>query len=182
MKSCFVLQSSFCGAVYMYPWQPARKPVFAAKQFSDEMAHGSYAHLGLHERIYVDLDKLKFWNQVCVPFTVSLTDHTPHQVRGLSSWNSARRSFSRSCTYMPSDNDNDNEHIIILWVLASKTWRHWTFYFCRRGFGWVVSVIVPLMLAVLPYARGHGFDSRSDLLDVQVNVYMYLKIWRWPGH
>jgi hypothetical protein len=40
---------------------------------------------------------------------------------------------------------------------------HWTFYF-RRGFGLVVSVIVPSMLAVLPYARGRGFDSRSRLL------------------
>jgi hypothetical protein len=39
---------------------------------------------------------------------------------------------------------------------------HWTFYFCRRGFGLVVfSVVVPLMLAVLPYARGRGFDTRS---------------------
>jgi hypothetical protein len=26
--------------------------------------------------------------------------------------------------------------------------------FCRRGFGLVVSVVVPSMLAVLPYARG----------------------------
>jgi hypothetical protein len=41
---------------------------------------------------------------------------------------------------------------------------HWTFYFCRRGFGLVVSVVVPSMLAVLPYARGRGFDSRSRLL------------------
>jgi hypothetical protein len=28
----------------------------------------------------------------------------------------------------------------------------------------VVSVVVPLMLAVLPYARSRGFDSRSRLL------------------
>jgi hypothetical protein len=28
----------------------------------------------------------------------------------------------------------------------------------------VVSVVVPSMLAVLPYARGRGFDSRSRLL------------------
>jgi hypothetical protein len=35
---------------------------------------------------------------------------------------------------------------------------HWTFYFCGREFGLVVSVVVPLMLAVLPYARGYGFD------------------------
>jgi hypothetical protein len=27
----------------------------------------------------------------------------------------------------------------------------------------VVSVVVPLMLAVLPYASGRGFDSRSRL-------------------
>jgi hypothetical protein len=40
---------------------------------------------------------------------------------------------------------------------------HWTFYFCGRGFGLVVSVVVPLILAVLPYARGRGFDSRSSL-------------------
>jgi hypothetical protein len=33
--------------------------------------------------------------------------------------------------------------------------------FWRRGFGLVVSVVVPLMLAVLPYARGRGFDTRS---------------------
>jgi hypothetical protein len=33
----------------------------------------------------------------------------------------------------------------------------------RRGFGLVVSVVVPSMLAVLSYARGHGFDSRSRL-------------------
>jgi hypothetical protein len=36
--------------------------------------------------------------------------------------------------------------------------------FCRRGFGLVVSVVVPSMLAVLPYARGRGFDSQSRLL------------------
>jgi hypothetical protein len=28
----------------------------------------------------------------------------------------------------------------------------------------VVGVVVPLMLVVLPYARGRGFDSRSRLL------------------
>jgi hypothetical protein len=39
---------------------------------------------------------------------------------------------------------------------------HWTFYFCTRGFDFVVSVLVRLMLAVLPYARGRGFDSRSE--------------------
>jgi hypothetical protein len=31
-----------------------------------------------------------------------------------------------------------------------------------------VGVVVPLMLAVLPYARGRGFDSRSRLLLVNV--------------
>jgi hypothetical protein len=36
--------------------------------------------------------------------------------------------------------------------------------FCRRGFGLVISVVVPLMLVVLPYAVGHGFDSQSRLL------------------
>jgi hypothetical protein len=35
----------------------------------------------------------------------------------------------------------------------------------RRGFGLVVSVVVPSMLAVLPYARGRGFDSRFRLLE-----------------
>jgi hypothetical protein len=35
---------------------------------------------------------------------------------------------------------------------------HWTFFFCRSWFGWVVSVIAPLiMLSVLPYARGREF-------------------------
>jgi hypothetical protein len=34
---------------------------------------------------------------------------------------------------------------------------------CGRGFGLMVSVVVSLMLAVLPYARGRGFDSRSRL-------------------
>jgi hypothetical protein len=43
---------------------------------------------------------------------------------------------------------------------------HWTFYFCRRRFGLVISVVVPLMLAVLPYARGRGFNSRSRLLFI----------------
>jgi hypothetical protein len=33
----------------------------------------------------------------------------------------------------------------------------------------VVSVVVPSMLAVLPYARGHGFDSRSRL-DEKIHV------------
>jgi hypothetical protein len=50
---------------------------------------------------------------------------------------------------------------------------HWTFYFCRRGFGLVqVSIVVPLMLAGLPYARGRRFDSRSKLLFiVWTNLY-----------
>jgi hypothetical protein len=43
---------------------------------------------------------------------------------------------------------------------------HWTFYFCRRGFGLVVGVVVLFVLAVLPYARGRGFDSRSWLLFI----------------
>jgi hypothetical protein len=38
--------------------------------------------------------------------------------------------------------------------------------FCRKGVGLVVSVVVPLMLAVLPYARGRGLDSRSRLLFI----------------
>jgi hypothetical protein len=37
---------------------------------------------------------------------------------------------------------------------------HWTFYFLWKGI-WLSSVVVPLMQAVLPYARGRGFDSRS---------------------
>jgi hypothetical protein len=37
----------------------------------------------------------------------------------------------------------------------------WSLNFLRTGFGLVVSVVVPAMLAVLPYARGRGFDSRS---------------------
>jgi hypothetical protein len=37
--------------------------------------------------------------------------------------------------------------------------------FCRRGFGLVVSAVVPSMLAVLPYARGRGFDARSSRLS-----------------
>jgi hypothetical protein len=32
--------------------------------------------------------------------------------------------------------------------------------FCRRGFGLVVSVVVPSMLAVMPYARGRGYAYR----------------------
>jgi hypothetical protein len=53
-------------------------------------------------------------------------------------------------------------------VLRGNTYDpgHWTFYLCRRGFGLLVSIVVPLMLAVLPYARGHGFDSRSGLLFI----------------
>jgi hypothetical protein len=43
---------------------------------------------------------------------------------------------------------------------------HWTFYFCRRGFGLMVGVVVPLMLAVLPYARGRGFESLSRLHSI----------------
>jgi hypothetical protein len=38
--------------------------------------------------------------------------------------------------------------------------------FCRKRFGLVVSIVVPLMLAVLPYARGRGFESRSRLLEL----------------
>jgi hypothetical protein len=46
--------------------------------------------------------------------------------------------------------------------------RPWSlgFLFHRRGFGFVVSVVVPSMLAVLPYARVRGFDSRSGLLYI----------------
>jgi hypothetical protein len=40
----------------------------------------------------------------------------------------------------------------------------------RRGFGLVVCVVVPSMLAVLPYARGRRFDSRSRLLPYSVHV------------
>jgi hypothetical protein len=43
--------------------------------------------------------------------------------------------------------------------------------FCKMGFGLVVSIVVPLMLAVLPYARGRGFESRSRLLYI---VWTYL--------
>jgi hypothetical protein len=34
--------------------------------------------------------------------------------------------------------------------------------FLWKWFGLVVSIVVPLMLAVLPYARGRGFDSGLD--------------------
>jgi hypothetical protein len=53
-------------------------------------------------------------------------------------------------------------------VLRDTTYNpgHWNFYFCRRGFGLVICAVVPLMLAVLPYARGRGFDSRSRLLFI----------------
>jgi hypothetical protein len=48
--------------------------------------------------------------------------------------------------------------------------------FCRKGFGLVASVVVSLMLAVLPYARGCGFVSRSGLLilrDVPHQVFSW---------
>jgi hypothetical protein len=38
------------------------------------------------------------------------------------------------------------------------------------GFGLVVSVVVPSTLAVLPYARGRGFVSRSRLLLIFMGV------------
>jgi hypothetical protein len=64
---------------------------------------------------------------------------------------------------------------------------HWTFYFCRRGFGLVVSVVVPLInvtLAVLPYARevagsilGLDFYLLSETICVSLRLlyacYMY---------
>jgi hypothetical protein len=34
----------------------------------------------------------------------------------------------------------------------------------------VVSVVVPLMVAVLPNARGRGFDSRSRLLGGRIDI------------
>jgi hypothetical protein len=51
-----------------------------------------------------------------------------------------------------------------------------THLFCRSGFGLVVSVVVPLMLAVLPYARGRGFDSWSRL---RVN-YTFIVVYTLP--
>jgi hypothetical protein len=42
----------------------------------------------------------------------------------------------------------------------------------------VVSVVVPLMLAVLSYARGRGFDSRSRRLNVYM-VYIARSFSRW---
>jgi hypothetical protein len=48
----------------------------------------------------------------------------------------------------------------------------------RRGFGLVVSVVVPSMLAVLPYARGRRFDSRSRLLNalhIMINKLLQLE-------
>jgi hypothetical protein len=50
-------------------------------------------------------------------------------------------------------------------VLRGSYVRPWSMnlLFCRREFGLVVSVVVPLMMAVLPYARGRGLDSRSRL-------------------
>jgi hypothetical protein len=37
----------------------------------------------------------------------------------------------------------------------------------------VVGVVVPLMLAVLPYARGRGFDSRFGLYCVNQFVFLF---------
>jgi hypothetical protein len=53
-------------------------------------------------------------------------------------------------------------------VLRGSTYDpgHWTFYFCRMGFGLVVS-------AVLPYARGRGFDSQSRLVRYHVGEWDY---------
>jgi predicted secreted protein len=44
----------------------------------------------------------------------------------------------------------------------------------RRGFGLVVSVVVPSMLAVLPYVRHHGFDSRSRLLYIVWTNFLFV--------
>jgi hypothetical protein len=62
--------------------------------------------------------------------------------------------------------------------------RPWSlnFLFCRRGFGLVVSVVVPSMLEVLSYARGRGFDSRFDsrsrlLYIVWTNLYTAWKYY-----
>jgi hypothetical protein len=38
----------------------------------------------------------------------------------------------------------------------------------------VVSVVVPSMLAVLPYARGRGFDSRSRRVVNSGNDFSFL--------
>jgi hypothetical protein len=37
----------------------------------------------------------------------------------------------------------------------------------------VVSVVVPVMLAVLPYARGRGFDSPSRLYCVNLFKFLF---------
>jgi hypothetical protein len=44
--------------------------------------------------------------------------------------------------------------------------------FCRSGFGLVVSVVVPLMLEVFPYARGRGFNSQSRLLCKSCGIFL----------
>jgi hypothetical protein len=68
---------------------------------------------------------------------------------------------------------------------------HWTFCFIEGDLTKVVSVVVPWMLAVLPYARGRGFDSRSRLLKItemrnrdffmwpKCNIYIWLNILDW---
>jgi hypothetical protein len=53
------------------------------------------------------------------------------------------------------------KHLVVVWFTGGFLAGNLLFY--RRGFGLVISVVVPSMLAVLPYARGRGFDSRSRL-------------------
>jgi hypothetical protein len=75
--------------------------------------------------------------------------------------NLIRKRFSRplicSCRAIGS------KYLVVVWFARWFLAGYWGALFCRRGFGLVVSVVVPLMLAVLPYARGRGFDSRSRL-------------------
>jgi hypothetical protein len=83
-------------------------------------------------------------------------------------------SVSRSCRPIGS------KILVVVWFtrdfsqgIEGHYVRPWSLnlLFCRRGFGLVVSVVVPLMLAVLPYARGCGFKSRSRFLFI---VWTYL--------
>jgi hypothetical protein len=65
------------------------------------------------------------------------------------------------------------QHSLTLWSQLTHYVRPWSLnlLFLSKGVGLVVSVVVPLMLAVLPYARGRGFVSRSRLLYMLVEYH-----------
>jgi hypothetical protein len=95
-------------------------------------------------------------------------------------WVYVQRPFDSRDVSHQYENDNDNGHVITLWVRASKSWRHFrqtsSWRSKRTWFCWFASIC-----GHFPLANAVQFDYLKNIDDVFVIVIVFVLVRNLPN-